>query len=453
MGTGDWGLGAGGFVNQGRATPSLQPPAPNPDVHLVYSAQGLNTHMPRILINALSSTAGGGITYLQNVLPRLERFDVVNNYVVLVPPKQLDQYEPYSSDHLRIETVKLPGGALGRMVWEQTLLRSFVRRNRIGVMVSLGNFAVLGTRVPQVLFSRNDLYFSDEFEKDLRLRGQQLALMSHRLKSRFARASIRQAQINITPTTAFAERIRHSGGLHDIRFEILPFGFDPQVFADSGARLNDEQLALLKPDEDRRRLLYVSHYNYFRNFETLIRALPAIKEKVWQAGKKDVQLVLTTDIRRGAVYGGYDSTEAAKLIDQLGVRDSIAMLGPVEYGQLNQLYGMCDLFVCPSYSESFGHPLVEAMALGVPVVSANLPVHREVCGDAALYFKVFDETGLAEKAVLALTDADLARTLRERGLERSKQFSWDQHVRKLIRLIERCLPYRASISTVFPAAP
>ncbi|MGH9843272.1 MAG: glycosyltransferase family 4 protein [Blastocatellia bacterium] len=408
--------------------------------------------MPRILINALSSTAGGGITYLQNVLPRLERFDVVNNYVILVPPKHLNQYEPYSSDHLRIETVKPPGGALGRTVWGQTLLRGFVRRNRIGVMVSLGNFALLRTRVPQVLFNRNDLYFSDEFEKDLKTRGQRLALMSNRLKSRFARASIRQAQINIAPTAAFAERIRQSGGLRDVRFEILPFGFDLQTFTNGGATLTAEQLAMLKPDEDRRRLLYVSHYNYFRNFETLIRALPAIKEQVWRAGGKNVQLVLTTDIRQGAVYGGYDSTEAAKLIDQLGVRDSIAMLGPVEYGHLHQLYGVCDLFVCPSYSESFGHPLVEAMALGVPVVSANLPVHREVCGDAALYFKVFDEAELAEKAVLALTDADLAQTLSERGLERSKQFSWDLHVRKLIRLIERCLPYRSAISTVFPAA-
>jgi len=390
------------------------------------------------------------MTYLRNVLPRLERFDVTNRYIVLVPAEHWDQYEAYSSDYLRIETVSPPGGALGRAIWEQTLLRSFVRRNRIGVMVSLGNFAVLGTRVPQILFSRNELYFSGEFEKDLKRRGQQRTLLSHRLKSRFARASIRQAQINVAPTAAFADGMRRSDGLSDIRFEILPFGFDANLFTGGEARLSNKQLTLLGADEDCLRLLYVSHYNYFRNFETLIRALPAIREKVWRAEKKDVRLVLTTDIRQGAVYDGYDSTGAANLIDELGVRNSIAMLGPVDYDALYRLYGMCDLFVCPSYSESFGHPLVEAMALGVPLVSAHLPVHREVCGDAALYFNVFDETELAEKAALVLTDADLARTLRERGLERSKQFSWDQHVRKLIRLIERCLPYRTAISTVFP---
>jgi glycosyltransferase involved in cell wall biosynthesis len=408
--------------------------------------------MSRILINALSSNAGGGTTYLRNVLPRLEQFDAINHYIVLVPPEHREAYRSVASAHLRIETVAPPGGALGRAVWEQTQLRRYIRRNRIGVLVSLGNFAMLGTSVPQVLFSRNELYFSDEFETDLKKRGEWAALIAHRAKAQLARKSIQQAQINVTPTAAFADRIRRSAGMDAVRFEILPFGFDPHAFAENGGGLGAQHLAQLRPDQPLRRLLYVSHYNYFRNFETLIRALPAIRHQVQQTEQKDVLLVLTTDIRRGAVYGGYDATAAANLIDQLGLRDVIAMLGPVDYNQLHHVYRMCDAFVCPSYSESFGHPLVEAMALGVPVVSANLPVHREVCGDAAIYFKPFNEKELAEQAVRVLCEGDLAQSLRERGVERSRQFSWDQHVRKLVRLIERCLPYRAAVSTVFPEA-
>jgi hypothetical protein len=57
-------------------------------------------------------------------------------------------------------------------------------------------------------------------------------------------------------------------------------------------------------------MLLVSHYNYFRNFETVIKALPRIKT---EAGKRGlgVQLVLTTDLQKGAVYGGYDATSAS----------------------------------------------------------------------------------------------------------------------------------------------
>jgi glycosyltransferase involved in cell wall biosynthesis len=186
------------------------------------------------------------------------------------------------------------------------------------------------------------------------------------------------------------------------------------------------------------RLLFVSHYNYYRNFETLIRALPIIKHKISDLQGKKVSLALTTDIRRGAVYGGYDATAASDLIDELGVRDDIAMLGSVDYAKLHHVYRACDLFISPSYAESFGHAPLEAMASGAPVVVSNLDVHREICGDAALYFDTFNEKDLAEKCVAVLSNHDLRAELIERGLERSKRFSWDAHVDRLIELIERC---------------
>jgi glycosyltransferase involved in cell wall biosynthesis len=116
------------------------------------------------------------------------------------------------------------------------------------------------------------------------------------------------------------------------------------------------------------------------------------------------------------------------------------MLGAVEYGSLHRLYRLCDVFVCPSYSESFGHPLVEAMATGTPVIAADLPVHREVCGEAAVYFDVFDEIALAAQCVQVLADQTLNEKLKAGGLARSRQFSWDEHVRQLDALIQRIAP-------------
>ena len=113
------------------------------------------------------------------------------------------------------------------------------------------------------------------------------------------------------------------------------------------------------------------------------------------------------------------------------------MLGSVPYDKLHQLYRLCDVCVCPSYAESFGHPLVEAMALGVPVVAADLPVHREVCAEAAAYFEVFDEHALAAQCVRVLTERPLSESLRAQGLCRSQAFSWDEHCRQLVALIRR----------------
>jgi glycosyltransferase involved in cell wall biosynthesis len=366
---------------------------------------------------------------------------------VLVPTERVDDYVRFESERIKVEAIANPGGAMGRMLLEQTWLRAIIKLRKIDVLVSLGNFALLGSQVPQILFNRNDLYFSHEFERDLQSRKRRFALAGHHLKSLMARVSMRQAQINVTPTAAFADRIHKHDGLSECKFEVLHFGFDPEVFTANNEPLPASQIDKLRPHENYRRLLYVSHYNYYRNFETLIRALPIVKQEIAERQGRKVLLVLTTDIRRGAVYGGYDATEAAELIDRLGLRDDIAMLGEVDYDKLHQLYRVCDLFVCPSYSESFGHPLVEAMASGTPVISAHTEVHREVCGDAALYFDTFDEADLARKCVVALLNRDLSTVLKERGLERVKSFSWDEHVRKLVKMIERCSiisPYRVN---------
>jgi glycosyltransferase involved in cell wall biosynthesis len=227
--------------------------------------------------------------------------------------------------------------------------------------------------------------------------------------------------------------------LKDDRFEVLHFGFNLNSFTANDEPLPAAQLARLNSGQKCHRLLFVSHYNYYRNFETLIRALPIIKTRLRKQAGREVQLVLTTDLKAGSRHGGYDATRAAELIDRLGLGDDIAMLGGVPYNKLHQLYRRCDLFVCPSYAESFGHPLVEAMAMGLPVVAANLAVHREVCQAAAVYFEVFNERELAEQCVRVLTGEELRGALTSHGLKRSRSFSWDQHTRGLAALIDRVL--------------
>jgi glycosyltransferase involved in cell wall biosynthesis len=400
--------------------------------------------MANVLLNALASTAGGGITYLRNVLPRLSESHDLNRYFVLVPAGHLNHFSGFATERLSVETAEISGGSLGRLLWEQTVLRSHINTRNINVLVSLGNFALFASPAPQILFNRNDLYFSDYFERDLKDRGLYPGLISHRLKSLLARYSIKHADINVTPTKAFADRIRRHNGLGDSDFEVLHFGFDAHLFTANDEALPAEQLDKLDLGDDCYRLLYVSHYNYFRNFETLIRALPIIKRQIKEGTGKKVQLVLTTDIRRGAIYGDYDATLAADLIERLGVRNDIAMLGSLPYDKLHRIYRLCDLFVCPSYSESFGHPLVEAMAMGLPVAAANLDVHREICGEASVYFDVFDGQDLAKQCVRVLADCQLRKAMKASGSERSRLFSWDNHVHGLVALIERLSSIRQS---------
>jgi glycosyltransferase involved in cell wall biosynthesis len=401
---------------------------------LLFVLSGKGISVAELLLNALASTAGGGITYLRNVLPRLGLWGKAHRFTVLVPPEHLANYQAYQSPNVTIVSASGSSGLLSRLWWEQTQLRAMLTRQKFGALVSLGNFALLRSPVPQLLFSRNELYFSAHFEADLKRRRAQKMLRGHQLKSYLARLSLQSADWHAVPSAAMAEHLQ-AAGVPAARLRVLPFGFDAEIFKGQSAPLDESFASRLADKGETVRLLYVSHYNYFRNFETLLRALPLIQE---QLGRR-VELVLTADIQRGGNHGGYDSTFAATLIEHLGIADNLIMLGAVPYEQLHAVYQACDLFVCPSYAESFGHPLLEAMALRVPVVAANLPIHREICQTGALYFDVFDERQLAAQAVNVLTHKDVQRDLVCAGEARVQAFSWDAHVRGLVKLIETML--------------
>ena len=98
--------------------------------------------------------------------------------------------------------------------------------------------------------------------------------------------------------------------------------------------------------------------------------------------------------------------------------------GYVDKDELARLYREAACFVFPSRYEGFGLPVLEAMASGTPVVAAPDPAVREVAGDAAVYA---DSGGLAPAIMEALARSD---ELSRNGIERAKEFSWDETARK-----------------------
>ncbi len=105
--------------------------------------------------------------------------------------------------------------------------------------------------------------------------------------------------------------------------------------------------------------------------------------------------------------------------------------------RLRDLYRGAIGLLVPSFHETFGMPVIEAMACGTPVIAANASCLPEIGGDAALYADPHDEAPWAEAIRRLSGDPSLQSTLRERGLARASGFSWERSTAQHLSLFER----------------
>jgi glycosyltransferase involved in cell wall biosynthesis len=378
-----------------------------------------------LFFNCLAASSASGLTYVRNIVPHLSGQPRLRATLALSPQLRNELGNPSNISFVELE---IPAGAAGRFCWEQSLLSRMIRKSGADVLISAGNFALLRSPVPQILLSGNSLYTSPDFYDDLRARRAYRIWLDTRARGFFARRSVRWADCTVAPSKSFADALRvWSEG----KVVSIYHGFDPDIFFRDQNRLPAEINAKIDSGKDALRLIFVSYYNYYRNFETLLRALPYIKEHL--CGRK-VKLFLTCKLSSEENTGAYRTASAAALIRDLRIANEIVELGAIPYGQMQHVLRACDIYITPAYAETFAHPLVEAMASGLPIVASDLQVHREVCGTAALYFPCFSPSDLAKQVLEIANNQELGREMASSGQNRAVDFSWAKHVQELLAI-------------------
>ena len=376
----------------------------------------------RILIDGTMAKGGGGFTYLVNILPHLAAMAPDDRFRVLL---RSDRLARSIAPAPNLERELLP-----EVSWSQRLrfnyreLPRLVREWQTDLYFSAGESAPLRASCPMIASFRNPVpYASDPYnswKQDLRLR----------LLRGISRVSAHTCDRIMFVSEDSAHWIGDLLGVPEPRRAVVHHGIDAAAW---------------KPQPDTEPpapypasyILSVSSIYRHKNYVRLMEAYAALARR-----RDDVpDLVIIGDVQQPEYAAEMERVRTAQGDD---IADRIHIRGEVPYGDIKSYYAGATLFVFPSYLETFGHPLLEAMASGVPTVAADIPCFREIAGDAAFYADPHKTDSVAAAMDEALFAPGARRMLIKRGRERVKSFGWDRTARRLLALFEDVLSERSA---------
>lgn len=354
---------------------------------------------------------GGFKTYTHSLVSALARVDKTNEYMLYTDRPGAERFVDNENFRVRVVQGTLP-------VREQVAMPIAVARDRVDLLHCLCNTAPLLVRCPLIV-TIHDVIPCLPGANSTRLVGRRARMVDKYWREVIPLAASRATSI-VTVSESSAQDIRRILGVRADKITALHNGIDASFrVMDSGEA--SEALKGYDLPGGRFVLGFLSKDSR-KNVPGLMAAY-----EILAARSPEYGLVLVGSSR-----------EALAAVSEEALRDPrVTVLLAVPREDLVALYNAASLLAFPSFAEGFGLPIVEAMACGTPVVTSNIGSAREIAGDAAIFVDPRDTRGIAEAMLAILANPSLGMRMRGAGLDRAREFSWDETARRLMGVYSR----------------
>jgi len=301
-------------------------------------------------------------------------------------------------------------GHLVRLLWLQSLLRLQANGSRLRLLLNTVPEGILGSTIPQITVVHDllPLAFPPEYPR------QQYYFRY------FVPRILRSSRVVVTDSEYTRRAVIDRYGLSPGKVRVVYPGYNPDIYQPNGlsprSRSGDDQY-----------VLYVGNLLSHKNVLRLLDAVAILRRR------RPCHLVIRGHGRPAYVRA------VRERVETLSLSDAVTFLDYLSEDALRRLYTHAACLVLPSLGEGFGLPVLEAMACGIPVVTASVSSLPEVAGDAALMVDPHDSVELAEAMFRVLSDGDLRQDLRERGLRQAKRFTWRRTAEAISRVLDEVL--------------
>ena len=353
-------------------------------------------------------------TYVRNLLRHLSRLDAETEYVLFCQEVDCGSVEELGPNFRAIAEVAKPYSFS-----EQLRIPMDLRREKIDL------FHAPHYVLPPLTPCKSVVTIHD----CIHLRFPQY--LPNRLGQAYAWSSMwiatHRASRVLTVSEASKRDILHYFSIPDRRIDVIYNAIDDRL----GEEPSPEDIERVR---DRYQLnapyvLYAGNIKPHKNLERLIEAFHMLRQDPDLAHVK--LLIIGDEVSKYATL--------RRAVHRYKLHKYVRFFGFVPDKTLAVLYRLARVFVFPSLYEGFGFPPLEAMASGAPVITSNVSSLPEVVGDAALLIDPLDPVAIADAMRRVLMDSDLREDLRQRGLRRVKEFSWERSVRRVREIYDEVL--------------
>ena len=341
------------------------------------------------------------------LIRNLQLIDTENEYVLFIKP---DVDDSVIKETRNFKIVRLKGGFYP--IWEQIALPRAAKKEGCQLLHCTSNTAPLFTSIPLVVTLHDIIYMESSYPKIMKGTGTLYQKFGNAYRKMFVPRIIRKSKKIITVSHFEKNRIGQFFGMaNDNRLVAVYNGvsehFKPVSQPDVLQRVKEKYHL---PDHF---FFFLGNTDPKKNTKGTLKAFSDFLKKTG----KDIQLVMLD----------YDRQELEALLIEINDKElinRIILTGYVVNTDLPAIYSQCEIFLYPSLRESFGIPMLEAMACGVPVITSNTSSMPEVAGDAAILIDPFKPEEITEAIIQILDNNELRSDLIEKGLIRAAEFSW-----------------------------
>jgi len=248
------------------------------------------------------------------------------------------------------------------------------------------------------------------------------------------RKAIKGAAKIITPSKFWQKELVKRYGISQNKVVVTYEGVD-EKFKVKSSKLKVKK-GLKKYQIKKPFVIYTGSLYPHKNIERLVEAVKLINKNYSHttARGNSEKLTLVVVCARNIFYERF-----LEKVKNLKAEKFVNLVGFIPDEDLASLYEEAEAFVFPSFWEGFGLPGLEAMALGLPVISSNTSCLPEVYGQGALYFNPFEVKDMAEKIGMVIKDKKIREALIKKGFEQVKKYSWRKMARQTLDVYSQVL--------------